>query len=107
MRNKKNYPSAPALNCSKYYCLDKFSGMILTHLLQKMLEKNRHHLIELEIRPIFLVPDTNCFIDHLPSLQKLIGDRQFTIVIPLVGKPCQFYCLWIICLDFLILDLEN
>ena len=51
-----------------------------------MLEKNRHHLIELEIRPIFLVPDTNCFIDHLPSLQKLIQDRHYTIVIPLVGK---------------------
>ena len=55
-----------------------------------MLEKNRHHLIELEIRPIFLVPDTNCFIDHLPSLQKLIQDRHYTIVIPLVGK---LFCL--------------
>ncbi|XP_052219123.1 telomerase-binding protein EST1A-like isoform X2 [Dreissena polymorpha] len=50
----------------------------------RVLEKNKTHSIEMEVRPIFLIPDTNCFIDHLPSLQKLIVARHYTIVIPLV-----------------------
>lgn len=53
---------------------------------QRVLETNRHHCLEIEIRPVFLIPDTNCFIDHLPSLQKLITEQHFTMVIPLVGK---------------------
>ncbi|XP_053375984.1 telomerase-binding protein EST1A-like isoform X2 [Mercenaria mercenaria] len=51
---------------------------------KNVIETNRHSCIEIEIRPIFLIPDTNCFIDHLPSLMKLINDRQYTLVIPLV-----------------------
>ena len=42
--------------------------------------------IKLEIRPTFLVPDTNGFIDHLEILQKLAESNIFTIVIPIVGK---------------------
>ncbi|KAH3884262.1 hypothetical protein DPMN_008239 [Dreissena polymorpha] len=42
-------------------------------LAARVLEKNKTHSIEMEVRPIFLIPDTNCFIDHLPSLQKLIS----------------------------------
>ncbi|KAL3856196.1 hypothetical protein ACJMK2_010974, partial [Sinanodonta woodiana] len=52
--------------------------------LQKLLEKNRHRLIELEIRPLFLVADTNCFIDHLSSIVKLLRSKRYTIVVPLV-----------------------
>ncbi|XP_033747838.1 LOW QUALITY PROTEIN: telomerase-binding protein EST1A-like [Pecten maximus] len=51
---------------------------------QKIVDKNRHHLIELEIHPIFLVPDTNCFIDHLSSIQKLIHHQKYTVTIPLI-----------------------
>lgn len=51
---------------------------------QKIIDKNRHHLIELEIHPIFLVPDTNCFIDHLSSVQKLIQHQKYTVTIPLI-----------------------
>ncbi|XP_048374838.1 telomerase-binding protein EST1A isoform X3 [Sphaerodactylus townsendi] len=40
--------------------------------------------MELEIRPVFLVPDTNGFIDHLDSLTKLLDCRQFIIVVPLI-----------------------
>ncbi|XP_046391094.1 telomerase-binding protein EST1A isoform X2 [Ischnura elegans] len=29
--------------------------------------------VEVEVRPRFLVPDTNCFIDHLPALRRLIS----------------------------------
>ncbi|XP_060550399.1 telomerase-binding protein EST1A [Pantherophis guttatus] len=40
--------------------------------------------MELEIRPVFLVPDTNGFIDHLGSLAKLLECRQFILVVPLI-----------------------
>ncbi|KAG8122524.1 hypothetical protein E2320_018010 [Naja naja] len=40
--------------------------------------------MELEIRPVFLVPDTNGFIDHLGSLTKLLECRQFILVVPLI-----------------------
>ncbi|KAL4223249.1 Smg-6 [Mactra antiquata] len=53
-------------------------------LRKNVIKMNRHSCIEIEIRPIFLIPDTNCFIDHLPSLKKLIEDRHYTLVIPLV-----------------------
>jgi hypothetical protein len=47
--------------------------------------------VEMKVRPRYLVPDTNCFIDHLESLQQL---NSFTLMVPLVGECCcdtQFY----------------
>ncbi|CAN7984913.1 unnamed protein product [Ixodes hexagonus] len=38
----------------------------------------------LEIRPRNLVPDTNCFIDHLPLLQTLVADGHFQVFVPIV-----------------------
>ncbi|XP_070591614.1 telomerase-binding protein EST1A isoform X2 [Erythrolamprus reginae] len=40
--------------------------------------------MELEIRPVFLVPDTNGFVDHLSSLAKLLECRHFILVVPLI-----------------------
>ncbi|XP_051891205.1 telomerase-binding protein EST1A isoform X1 [Pristis pectinata] len=40
--------------------------------------------IEIEITPVFLVPDTNGFIDHLPGLVKLLDSRLYIIVVPLI-----------------------
>ncbi|NXA54111.1 EST1A protein, partial [Nothocercus julius] len=40
--------------------------------------------MELEIRPVFLVPDTNGFIDHLGSLATLLECRKFILVVPLI-----------------------
>ncbi|XP_053296867.1 telomerase-binding protein EST1A isoform X2 [Pleuronectes platessa] len=40
--------------------------------------------LELEVRPRFLVPDTNGFIDHLEGLQKLLKCRTYIIVLPLI-----------------------
>lgn len=42
--------------------------------------------MELEVRPLFLVPDTNGFIDHLAGLKKLLQCGIYIIVVPLVGK---------------------
>lgn len=53
---------------------------------QKFLEKNRHRSIELEIRPIFLIPDTNCFIDYFQNMKNLLESEKYTIVIPLTGE---------------------
>lgn len=49
--------------------------------------------MELEIRPLFLVPDTNGFIDHLASLAQLLESRNYILVVPLIGEsglgpPC-------------------
>ncbi|KAF4519710.1 hypothetical protein B566_EDAN003960, partial [Ephemera danica] len=38
--------------------------------------------VEMEVRPRLLVPDTNCFIDHLSALQKLA--HSFSLMVPLV-----------------------
>ncbi|XP_053131165.1 telomerase-binding protein EST1A isoform X3 [Hemicordylus capensis] len=40
--------------------------------------------MELEIRPAFLVLDTNGFIDHLGSLTQLLDCRHFILVVPLI-----------------------
>ena len=40
----------------------------------------------LENYPSYLVPDTNCFIDHLNGLHAVVASGDFTLVIPLVGK---------------------
>lgn len=45
--------------------------------------------MELEIRPLFLVPDTNGFIDHLASLAQLLESRKYILVVPLIGESGQ------------------
>ncbi|XP_069471454.1 telomerase-binding protein EST1A [Ambystoma mexicanum] len=51
--------------------------------IQAVLEDNMRQ-IELEIRPLFLVPDTNGFIDHLPSLRLLLNCKHYILVVPLI-----------------------
>ena len=50
------------------------------------MEHSSKPTLVLEISPQYLVPDTNCFIDHLPGLQYIVESRYFTVVVPLVGK---------------------
>uniref|UniRef100_A0A8C5G1S8 Telomerase-binding protein EST1A n=1 Tax=Gouania willdenowi TaxID=441366 RepID=A0A8C5G1S8_GOUWI len=38
----------------------------------------------LEVRPLFLIPDTNGFIDHLGGLKKLLQCAKYIIVVPLI-----------------------
>ncbi|XP_029956626.1 telomerase-binding protein EST1A isoform X2 [Salarias fasciatus] len=40
--------------------------------------------LELEVRPLFLVPDTNGFIDHLEGLNRLLQCGTYIIVVPLI-----------------------
>ncbi|NXN96868.1 EST1A protein, partial [Rhinopomastus cyanomelas] len=47
-------------------------------------DQSQMRQMELEIRPVFLVPDTNGFIDHLSSLITLLDCRKFILVVPLI-----------------------
>ncbi|XP_051763855.1 telomerase-binding protein EST1A [Ctenopharyngodon idella] len=40
--------------------------------------------LEIEIRPFYLVPDTNGFIDHLEGLRKLLACGTYILVVPLI-----------------------
>lgn len=40
--------------------------------------------IELEIRPKFVVPDTNCFIDHLDLVEKILISNYYILIVPLL-----------------------
>ena len=40
--------------------------------------------VEMEVRPHYLVPDTNCFIDHLEALLMLAASNHYVLVVPLV-----------------------
>ncbi|RXM33156.1 Telomerase-binding protein EST1A [Acipenser ruthenus] len=40
--------------------------------------------LEIEITPVFLVPDTNGFIDHLSGLAKLLSCKAYILVVPLI-----------------------
>uniref|UniRef100_A0A914H3V2 PIN domain-containing protein n=1 Tax=Globodera rostochiensis TaxID=31243 RepID=A0A914H3V2_GLORO len=42
-----------------------------------------HHWI-IEIRPKYLVPDTNTFIDHLGHIQRLVQSDKFTVLVPTI-----------------------
>ncbi|XP_074106178.1 telomerase-binding protein EST1A isoform X2 [Cotesia typhae] len=55
---------------------------------QEILQKSSVS-VEIEVRPRQLVPDTNCFIDYLPQLQRIAKTTSgtqplFTLMIPLV-----------------------
>ncbi|XP_064439039.1 telomerase-binding protein EST1A isoform X3 [Mirounga angustirostris] len=53
--------------------------------IQAVLEdQSQMRQMELEIRPLFLVPDTNGFIDHLASLARLLESRRYILVVPLI-----------------------
>jgi protein SMG6 len=52
--------------------------------LQTFVDSTVNRRIELEIRPRFLVPDTNCFIDHLDLIECLLKSTRFIIVVPLI-----------------------
>ncbi|KAH9525481.1 Smg-6, nonsense mediated mRNA decay factor [Bulinus truncatus] len=52
--------------------------------MEAILDSHRHAKIELEICPIFLIPDTNCFIDHFVTVKKILQSKKYTLVVPLV-----------------------
>ena len=41
--------------------------------------------------PTYLVPDTNCFVDHLDGLKAIVASQVFTLVVPLIGKLIKLF----------------
>ncbi|KAG8200431.1 hypothetical protein JTE90_000514 [Oedothorax gibbosus] len=50
---------------------------------QDVIMKHQRPIV-LKIKPKFLIPDTNCFIDHLNHFRKILASSEFHLVIPLV-----------------------
>ena len=55
--------------------------------MQQVLETRTKQQVnqQVVIIPKYIVPDTNCFIFDLISIQRLVGSGHFTVVIPLTG----------------------
>lgn len=43
-----------------------------------------HVSVVIEVCPRQVVPDTNCFVDYLPDIQKIASDTRFQLRVPLV-----------------------
>ncbi|XP_067120587.1 telomerase-binding protein EST1A [Centruroides vittatus] len=53
--------------------------------IQAVLQEHRHKRpTVLEVRPHYLIPDTNCFIDHLEGLKSVVSSTHFVLVVPIV-----------------------
>lgn len=56
-----------------------------TRYTQEILRQSRGDTLLIEIRPKYLIPDTNCFIDFLPQLKALAQSHPiYQLVLPLV-----------------------
>lgn len=51
---------------------------------QSIIEMSTQRQLELEIRPKFIVPDTNCFIDHLHLIDRILSTSYYIVVVPLL-----------------------
>ncbi|VDK73374.1 unnamed protein product, partial [Onchocerca ochengi] len=50
---------------------------------EKLLEREtKGNRVIIEVRPKYLVPDTNTFIDHLTSIKKIVESHRFTVLVP-------------------------
>ncbi|KAG7249008.1 hypothetical protein CRUP_032155 [Coryphaenoides rupestris] len=57
---------------------------VLTNRLAEQQKRRDKIQVELEVRPYFLVPDTNGFIDHLDGLKTLLQSTVYILVVPLI-----------------------
>ena len=65
---------------------------MLNSLLQVVIEEaSRKKGTLVIVEPRYLVPDTNCFIDMLSSIQRLADTKHFVITVPLTGMLVQLY----------------
>lgn len=45
---------------------------------------SEHVSVTLEVCPKYVVPDTNCFVDYLPEISRLVSQSPFQMRVPLV-----------------------
>lgn len=61
--------------------------MIYFHWLQAVIEEHiSKPRLMFENYPTYLVPDTNCFVNHLEGVKAIVASQDFTLVVPLIGK---------------------
>ncbi|VDK68068.1 unnamed protein product [Litomosoides sigmodontis] len=63
----------------KHYKQAVHENQVKQKLLEREIKGNR---IVIEVRPNYLVPDTNTFIDHLTSIKKIVESHRFTVLVP-------------------------
>lgn len=64
-------------------------SLLLQFVLQDILRKSTVSL-RIEVRPKYLVPDTNCFIDFLDQLRSICKAHPlYQLIVPLVGKSAH------------------
>ncbi|XP_071849963.1 telomerase-binding protein EST1A-like isoform X2 [Apostichopus japonicus] len=52
---------------------------------QEVIERQRTQRdLVIEINARYLIPDTNCFIDHLPAIEELVACQRYLVIVPLV-----------------------
>lgn len=71
---------------------------------------------EVRVAPKYLVPDTNCFVDKLPSIRLLLHSGFYTLAVPLTGKkstaifgrlPCENVFVWVGRVCIVLLGMEQ
>uniref|UniRef100_A0A0M3KBB3 PINc domain-containing protein n=1 Tax=Anisakis simplex TaxID=6269 RepID=A0A0M3KBB3_ANISI len=58
----------------------KFDDRISSDI-QEVADDERDRVV-IEVRPNYLVPDTNAFIDHLESIQRIVDNGRYTVLVP-------------------------
>ena len=63
---------------------------------QSLIDKaKRTQSDEVTVKPKYLIPDTNCFLDSFKELMSVLESGHFVIAIPLTGETVVvmlFYC---------------
>ena len=69
-----------------HLCVQMFHAYTCVMCMQSVLsEAASKKEYEIHIAPKYLVPDTNCYVDLLPSIKKLVNTTHFTVAVPLIG----------------------
>lgn len=48
-------------------------------------EENQSKPSRIVVQPRYVVPDTNCYIDHLDKIKRIIHSKYYELIVPLIG----------------------
>lgn len=48
---------------------------------------------QIEVKPKYIIFDTNTLIDYLEELKRLVNSKLFYVLIPTTGRFLFFYCI--------------
>ena len=54
-----------------------------------MAQHEHQRRVEISVTPRYLVPDTNCFIEHLHSIKRLLQAQKYMLIVPIIGTVCM------------------